>query len=98
MLCSSDLLVLYDTSKPLVFSCDTSSFGIGCVLQQRNNEGALQPVAYASRTLNPAERNYSMFVKKALACVFGVSKNAPICVYEKIRIVDRPSSPPESVE
>ena len=97
MLCSSDLLVLYDTSKPLVFSCDTSSFGIGCVLQQRNNEGALQPVAYASRTLNPAERNYSMVDKEAFACVFGVSKMHQYMFMRK-DLKTRPSSSLESVE
>ena len=62
---------------------------------QAHSASKLTAVA-TSRTLNPAKRNYSMVKKKALVCVFGVSKNAPIRVYEKIRIDDRPSSPPES--
>ena len=96
---SSDLVVWYDTNKPLVLSYDASSFGIGCVLQQRNDEGALHPVAYASRTLNPAERNYStcMGEKQALACMFGVFKMHNMYLSEN-RIGDRPSSLPESVE
>jgi len=66
LLCSSKVLVYYDTAKPLVLNCDASSFGIGCVLQQRN-ACILWPVAYASRTLSAAERDFSMVEKEALA-------------------------------
>ena len=73
LLTSSPLLVHYDPSKQHVLSCDSSSYGLGCVLQQYEN-GKLQPVAFASRTLSKPERNYSMVEKEALACVFGVKK------------------------
>ena len=73
MLTSSALLVHYDPSQPLVLSCDASQYGIGAVLSQVYN-GDEKPVAYASRTLNTAERNYSQLEKEALALIFGVKK------------------------
>ena len=73
LLSSSPLLGHYNPSQRHVLSCDSSSYGLSCVLQQYEN-GKLQPVAFASRTLCKAEHNYSMVEKEALACVFGVKK------------------------
>ena len=34
----------------------------------------MKPIAYASRSLNPAEKRYSQLDKEGLAIVFGVKK------------------------
>ena len=39
---------------------DVSVQGLGAVLSQRKGDGKLHPAAYASRSLNQTERNYSL--------------------------------------
>ena len=68
------LLVHYDLSKPLILACDVSPYGIGSVLSHILENGEERPVAYASRTLSPAEKNYSQLEKEGLAIIFGVKK------------------------
>ncbi|KAK8767071.1 hypothetical protein V5799_006148 [Amblyomma americanum] len=72
LLTSNSLLVHFKTDVPLVLSCDASSVGVGAVLAHRDSKGNEQPVAYASRTLSRAERNYAQIDREALAVVFGV--------------------------
>ena len=73
MLTSSALLAHYDPSQPLLLSCDASQYNVGAVLSQVCN-GDEKPVAYASRTLTTAERNYSQLEKEGIALIYGVRK------------------------
>ena len=73
-MCSDTILRHYDPSAELVLQCDASSIGVGAVLLQPGHDGSLQPVAFASRTLNQAERNYAQIDRESLAIVFGVTK------------------------
>ena len=72
-LLSSQLLVHFDSSKELVFACDTSQYGISAVLAHRMPDNSEQPIGYVSRTLSKAEQNYSQ-IEEGLACVFGVKR------------------------
>uniref|UniRef100_A0AAV2KXD0 ribonuclease H n=1 Tax=Knipowitschia caucasica TaxID=637954 RepID=A0AAV2KXD0_KNICA len=74
MLTGDKVLVHYDPSLPLSLACDASAYGIGAVIQQTTHDGQERPVAYASRTLSPAEKNYSQIEKEALSLVYGVKK------------------------
>ncbi|XP_045448702.1 uncharacterized protein K02A2.6-like [Melitaea cinxia] len=74
LLVSPEILVHYDESKPVVVTCDASGRGIGAVLAQADECGRERAVAYASRALTPAERNYSQIHREALAIVFAVKK------------------------
>ena len=74
LLLSSQVLVHYDPSLPILLSCDGSPYGIGAVLSHRTANGTDRPVAFASRSLVPAEKNYAQIEREALSIVFGVTK------------------------
>ena len=74
MLQSPQALVHFDSEKDIVLSCDASDYGVAAVISHRMEDGSERPVAYASRTLNSAEKNYSQIVKEAIAIVHGVKK------------------------
>ena len=73
LLKSAHVLVHYDQDLPITLSCDASSVGLGAVLSHQTKDGE-KPIAYASRSLNKAEKNYSNIEREALAIVFGVKK------------------------
>ena len=61
---ADSLLVHYDESKALVLACDASQYGLGAVLSHVMEDGQERPVAYASRTLTPAERTIHSLKKR----------------------------------
>ena len=74
LLQSAELLVHFNPDLKLVLASDASNYGIGTVLSHEMPDGTERPIGYVSRSLNPAERNYSTIDKEALAIIVGVKK------------------------
>ncbi|XP_015263543.1 PREDICTED: uncharacterized protein K02A2.6-like [Gekko japonicus] len=74
LLISNSVLAHFDESLPVVLACDASPYGVGAVLAHRLPDGREVPVAYYSRTLSAAERNYAQIDREGLAIVAGVKK------------------------
>ena len=66
---TAPVLAHYDERRALVVAADASGYGLGAVLFHVYGDGSERPIAYASRTLTTAERNYSQLEKEALAVV-----------------------------
>ncbi len=86
-LSSCKLLVHYNPSLTLTLACDASPYGVGAVLSHIMENGEERPVAFASRSLAPAERNYSQLDKEALAIVFGVKRFSQYLLGRKFEIL-----------
>ncbi|KAK1791157.1 hypothetical protein P4O66_002181 [Electrophorus voltai] len=57
-----------DPERPFVMEVDASDMGVGAVLWQHPGErGGLRPIAYFSRKLSSAERNYGVGDRELLA-------------------------------
>jgi len=68
LLSTAPLLAYPDFRAEFILDTDASNHGIGAVLSQLK-DGVEHPVAYASRTLPKAERNYCVTRKELLAVV-----------------------------
>ena len=55
-------------------SCDSSLCGIGAVISHVDGNNVEKFIAFATRTLSQAERNYSQIEHEAISLIFGVTK------------------------
>ncbi|CAM9449351.1 unnamed protein product, partial [Heterosigma akashiwo] len=69
------VLTRFDTRRPVLLQTDASGDALGAVIShyevdEKGKRVKEQPVSFASKTLNPHQRNYSVTEKEALAVVW----------------------------
>ena len=69
---SAPVLRTFDPARRAVLTTDASNIGVAAILTQPDDEGRYGPVAYESRKLTAAERNYPAHVLELLAVVHSV--------------------------
>lgn len=74
LLTSAPVLSNPDFSKKFYLQCDASDFGIGAVLVQFDDDGNEKPIAFMSKKLNSAQRNYSVTERECLAALEAIKK------------------------
>lgn len=73
MLAQPPTLTPYQLGKDVLLSTDASSYGLGAAILQEV-DGIWKPVAFASRSLNSAEKRYAQIEKEALAICWACEK------------------------
>lgn len=86
LLINEPILQYPDFTQKFNLTTDASNFAIGAVLSQ-GKIGSDLPIAYASRTLNTSETNYSTIEKELLAIVWAVKYFRPYLFGRKFTIV-----------
>ena len=71
--CTTPVLAYADYKKPFTLHTDASDLGLGAVLYQQDENGNNKVIAYASRTLNQAEKNYPAYKLEFLALKWAVT-------------------------
>ena len=72
---SAPVLVFPNFEKPFLLEMDASKEGLGAVLSQKQSEGWYHPVAFGSRSLTPAEKNYHSSKLEFLALKWSVTEH-----------------------
>lgn len=76
-LMSAPVLSHPDFSRPFIIQCDASATGVGGVLCQVGSDGEEHPIAFMSKKLNGAQKNYSVTELECYAAVLSVKKFRP---------------------
>ena len=85
-LCNAPVLAFPDFDKDFILCTDASGHGIGAVLMQLDSHGKHRVIAYASRLLNKAERNYDVTTREALSVIWSLRHFRELILGYKIHV------------
>jgi len=71
-LITEPVLAAADPYKDYYLNTDANDVCIAAALQQEDKDGVMHPIAYASKLMNAAQRNYSVSEKECLALVWAL--------------------------
>ena len=74
MMSTTPVLAFNDPNRRTIVNEDASSYGLGGVLLQEDENKSLRPVAFCSRSLTSLERNYAQIEEECLAAVWACQK------------------------
>ena len=83
---SPPALALPQNGLPYSVDTDASDYGIGCSLFQTTEDNERRTIGYWSRSLVPAEKNYSAPERECLAVVWTLKTLRPYLLYEKFTV------------
>ena len=86
-LSSDQVLAHYDSTLPVRLACDASRYGVGAVISHLMPDDTECPIAYGSRTLTKAEKNYAQIDKEAAAIIYGIKKFHPYIYGRKFTLI-----------
>lgn len=72
LLTQAPILAFPNFSQDFHLETDASGLGLGAVLSQEQDDGAMKPLAYASRTLQQHEKHYGATEMEALGVVWAI--------------------------
>ena len=67
ILTAEPVLAFYNPKAETVITADSSSYGLGAEIKQKQSDGQFKTVAYGSRSLTKTEQRYAQIEKEALA-------------------------------
>lgn len=80
------VLILPDPSRAYVVTTDASGFAVGATLSQDQGHG-LQPIAFLSKKMLPAERNYPVHEQELLAVLIALRQWRHYLLGSRFRVI-----------
>src|SRR5436190_1279226 len=86
MLMSTPILAIYDPNAELRLLADASSYGLGCVLEQKEGK-YWKPISYGSKSLSDAEKSLAQIEKEALAITWACEKHRNFLIGKQFNVM-----------